>query len=601
MSRLAEIYKQEVKGGGGIASAVGKRLGEKLDPRQIFDRSGIIATMFPSLRAYSATKSMKPTTATPTPAPSLSLDSSAFSDISAATKLSAKNSMVLPMMARDMNLMRQNIAKIVKLQGGSAAMKADMFFRRAGERESLFESAFGKIGSRIGSANVPGAGKKRDGQSKESALFVETSGILSSLLGGLTGAAAAGGAGRITGILGKMLPFLLSPATLGVLGVAGLAGLLYFLIKKDSGETRTSDNINKESPDFTPDERIAAAPAAEPASAEELRKVREGMRASEDPAVRAAAAELDRTSPLPPAPEVVPSPSPTPVVPTTTEPSTLVAEPVPSGAVVSGSGAPIMTGSGGYLTSGEETAPSRVTSASIPTAPGLPIDYKSYAEKIGEKESGGKYNAVNTLGYLGKYQFGAMALQDMGLVKKGTSLKGLDDPANWNIEGGKQAFLNNPQLQEDTMVKYTKQNFGTLNRIGVINDKSSPQEIAGYLAASHLLGPGGAKQLARGEVKADAYGTSSASYFKVGSATQGLGGASTMASAAPSAPTSGAMVASVSSSISDGKMEMMKPAGGNVVVDNSQRNTVTSAGSPAKPASTYDKDIVDALVSSAYA
>jgi len=273
---------------------------------------------------------------------------------------------------------------------------------------------------------------------------------------------------------------------------------------------------------------------------------------------------------------------------------------VPSNAVVSGSGAPIMTGSGGYLTSGEETAPSKVTSASIPAAPGLPIDYKSYAEKIGEKESGGKYDAVNTLGYLGKYQFGAMALQDMGLVKKGTSLKGLDDPANWNIEGGKQSFLNNPQLQEDTMVKYTKQNLATLNRIGVVNDKSSPQEIAGYLAASHLLGPGGARQLARGEVKADAYGTTSASYFKVGSTTQGLGGSAVMASAAPSAPTSGAMVASVSSSISDGKMEMMKPAGGNVVVDNSQRNTVAQSGFSGKLASAYDRDLVETMMSTSY-
>jgi len=55
MSRLAEIYKQEVKTGGNIGTTVGKRLGEKLDPRQIFDRSGISATMFPALRSYSAT------------------------------------------------------------------------------------------------------------------------------------------------------------------------------------------------------------------------------------------------------------------------------------------------------------------------------------------------------------------------------------------------------------------------------------------------------------------------------------------------------------------------------------------------------------------
>ena len=360
-----------------------------------------------------------------------------------------------------------------------------------------------------------------------------------------------------------------------------MAGLLYFLIKKDSGEEKTVDELKDEG-GYTPEQRAVAAPPVPVASDAELVQARENMRASEDPTIRAAAAELDKTSPLPI---------------TTKATSTITPEPV-SGMDHPSAGAAMMPS---VSTTTAPTTPSKVTSASVPSVTGLPIDYKAYAEKIGEKESGGKYDAVNTLGYLGKYQFGALALQDMGLVKKGTSLKGLDDPSNWNIEGGKQAFLRNAQLQEDTMAKYTKQNFATLNRIGVINDKSSQQEVAGYLAASHLLGPGGAKQLAQGNVGSDAYGTTSASYFKVGSATQGLGGAATVASAAPSAPTSGVMVASASSSVSDAKMEMMKPSGGNVVIDNSQRNTVTSSGSGGKPASAYDRDIIDALVSTSYA
>ena len=580
MSRLAEIYKQEKQSGAGIGSAVGKRLGERLDPRQIFDRSGVIATMFPALKSYSATKAVKGAATTPNAAtPALSLDASAFSDISAASKISAKNSMVLPAMARDMNLMRQNIAKIVKMQGGTAATKGDMFFRRAAERESMFESAFSKMVKKSGSVGyTAGTSKARDGQTKDTALYVETVGISDALLGALGGAAAGGARGKISGALAKALPFLAS-ATLPVLGIAGLAGLLHFLIRKDSGEAQTVDEM-KEEGGYTPEQQSRAAPEAKPFTVDEQIKARENMRASEDPTVRAAAAELDKTSPLP-------------ITPT----SIVTPEPV-SGMDHPSAGAAMAPSTPAATT---PTTPTKVPSATVPSVSGLPIDYKAYAEKIGEKESGGKYDAVNTLGYLGKYQFGALALQDMGLVKKGTSLKGLDDPANWNIEGGKQAFLKNAQLQEDTMAKYTKQNFATLNRIGVINDKSSQQEIAGYLAASHLLGPGGAKQLAQGNVGSDAYGTTSASYFKVGSATQGVGSASTVASASPSAPTSGVMVASASSSVSDGKMEMMKPSAGNVVIDNSQRNTVTSSGSGGKPASAYDKDIVDALVSSSYA
>jgi len=176
-------------------------------------------------------------------------------------------------------------------------------------------------------------------------------------------------------------------------------------------------------------------------------------------------------------------------------------------------------------------------SAPIPSNSGLPIDYTTYAQQIGQRESGGNYQAVNRIGYLGKYQFGAPALQDMGLVRSGTTMRGLDDPSNWTIEGGKQAFLNNPQLQEDTMVRYTNQNFRALNRLGVINNQSSNEQIAGYLAAAHLLGPGGARNLAQGRDGADAFGTSGSSYYRLGAATQTARAVPTQASVTSSGDT----------------------------------------------------------------
>ena len=47
-SRLAEIYRSEKKIGGGLGSAVGKRLTEKIDPRKMLDQSGLLVSMFPS-------------------------------------------------------------------------------------------------------------------------------------------------------------------------------------------------------------------------------------------------------------------------------------------------------------------------------------------------------------------------------------------------------------------------------------------------------------------------------------------------------------------------------------------------------------------------
>lgn len=184
-------------------------------------------------------------------------------------------------------------------------------------------------------------------------------------------------------------------------------------------------------------------------------------------------------------------------------------------------------------------------SAPIPSNSALPIDYQAYAQQIGQRESGGNYQAVNRIGYLGKYQFGAPALQDMGLVRSGTTMRGLDDPSNWTIEGGKQAFLNNPQLQEDTMVRYTNQNFRALNRLGVINNQSSNEQIAGFLAAAHLLGPGGARNLAQGRDGADAFGTSGSSYYRLGAATQTARATSTQASVAPPGGTQTAIASNV--------------------------------------------------------
>jgi muramidase (phage lysozyme) len=154
-SRLAEIYKSEKARGGGIASTLGKRALEKIDPRQFFNQSGFLATVLPSLfKAYSATGGTDTSKITMTPTKESMVTeamnvrmndlASRMNDVAVNTQLSAKNSLVLPAMARDMNLMRQNIAKLAKAQGVKPTYKADMFFKGASEREKEYESKFGK-------------------------------------------------------------------------------------------------------------------------------------------------------------------------------------------------------------------------------------------------------------------------------------------------------------------------------------------------------------------------------------------------------------------------------------------------------------------------
>lgn len=149
------------------------------------------------------------------------------------------------------------------------------------------------------------------------------------------------------------------------------------------------------------------------------------------------------------------------------------------------------------------------------------LELTSYFTQIARSESSNNYSAVNSIGYLGKYQFGYLALIDAGLVKPSvTSNSQLDLPDNWISKkcSSKQNFLTNESLQEDVMYSYTQRNYNALVKNGVINleNKNDSQEVAGWLATSHLLGAGGAKKVANGEPGADAFGTSGTDYFQRG-------------------------------------------------------------------------------------
>ena len=146
MSRLAEIYKSEKNSGGGLGSTLGKAALEKIDPRKMFNQRGLMATMLPSLfKTYSATpKSNTMSSRLTTPSLDTGALDSQLVDIAVNTRMTAKNTMVLPMMARDANLTKLNIMKLVKLQGGKATKSSDMFWKNSAAREKEYESKFSK-------------------------------------------------------------------------------------------------------------------------------------------------------------------------------------------------------------------------------------------------------------------------------------------------------------------------------------------------------------------------------------------------------------------------------------------------------------------------
>ncbi len=135
-------------------------------------------------------------------------------------------------------------------------------------------------------------------------------------------------------------------------------------------------------------------------------------------------------------------------------------------------------------------------------SPYLGKSFVGFKEALAFKESGGDYFSINTLGYLGKYQFGKETLKIIGI----------HNPAH---------FLKNPILQEKAFVANAARNKWILRRDiknfvgrrinGVVVTES------GILAAAHLAGPGSVKKYLRSyglDNFTDGYGTTIQYYMK---------------------------------------------------------------------------------------
>jgi len=155
MATFTDVYKQELKSKGvlsSLGSTMFKRTKERLDPRNIlFGGSGITSAIGQKIfgKGYSAlNKTSSGKTLTDTGMQSQALNALMISSKNQEAQLSiiAKNTMNNNAMARDMNVMRQNIMKLVTMGGGKASRGADMFFKDAAARESAYESQFGKSG-----------------------------------------------------------------------------------------------------------------------------------------------------------------------------------------------------------------------------------------------------------------------------------------------------------------------------------------------------------------------------------------------------------------------------------------------------------------------
>jgi hypothetical protein len=141
--------------------------------------------------------------------------------------------------------------------------------------------------------------------------------------------------------------------------------------------------------------------------------------------------------------------------------------------------------------------------------------FDDFKNDLGFRESGNKYTCENTMGYLGKYQFGKARLYDLGFSINGWAPKGLAPKKIITVE----QFLNDPLLQEELFRKHVK-TFSqyALKKFGeYINNEVSGIKVtlSGLIAGAHLLGWGGVKKfLTEGIDGKDGFGTKISEYIK---------------------------------------------------------------------------------------
>lgn len=138
----------------------------------------------------------------------------------------------------------------------------------------------------------------------------------------------------------------------------------------------------------------------------------------------------------------------------------------------------------------------------------------------------------NVYGYFAGYGFGAEALSIVGLVKRSAFAvapynvrKGkdqadwLNDPNNWTLAGGKNAFLHNNYLQDVAVSALANANIQDGFEAHILS-QSKPEQIAGFAAAAHLKGLTAANSwYLRHADSSDANGTATSRYAALGEAS----------------------------------------------------------------------------------
>lgn len=252
-SRLAQILRQELKAGTNLPQALAMAnvasLREKGDYRNLFPKSGVLGQVLRASlgKGYQYDRSIKSTSS------GRGAAGNAAGNLTAgATRLTARNTMVLPAMARDMNIMKQNIASLVRSTGKKSFAKPERNYLGMGAKKP-------KPGAGAGSSSPAGGGDSVLGKLFSGAGFAASlaSGIVSNIfsvmgsmlsfggslisgavgiIGSVLGGALNIGGGILGGLLGGLGSVVKGMGIFGIIALAGAGFLMYQISKNITGE-----------------------------------------------------------------------------------------------------------------------------------------------------------------------------------------------------------------------------------------------------------------------------------------------------------------------------------------------------------------------------
>lgn len=268
-SRLAQILRSELKSGKGMSdsllNAFAANMKEQKDWRKVFPKQGVFGQVmrgvFGQGYRYGAKAQRE----------SAGSSGSGLSSVTAgAIRITARNSMFLPSMARDMNIMKQNMQLLVRASGRKAYGKPETDFHKfkiggpkkaapkaasssggggvtdiAGGVVGGIFSTFSFVSSLAGSI-VKGLGSVLGtGLSIGGSLISGAAGLLGSVFSGIMGV----GGGILSGVLGGLASIVSGMGIFGIIALAG-AGYLAYAISKSVTGTINFDEIGKRIRDF---------------------------------------------------------------------------------------------------------------------------------------------------------------------------------------------------------------------------------------------------------------------------------------------------------------------------------------------------------------